>query len=190
MRAPVVYRGKGFIAWAVAVVAFLCLTVLSCSKPTPERMLFDFESDSELDRFHWQCHTLFSLSDEHITHGKKSLKLELFPSTYPGLAPMIANNDWREFRVFSFDIYNAQHKEISMAVRIDDSRNYPDHGDRYNRTFVLRPGANTIRIGFDKLVTSGTNRKLNLRMIYRVLIFMVQPQERTVLYFDNIRLTR
>ena len=70
----------------VILLMFVWLSAGHCTKPESEKILFDFESDSELDRFHWQCHTLFSLSDEHATHGKKSLKLELFPSDYPGLS--------------------------------------------------------------------------------------------------------
>ena len=77
-----------------------------------------------------------------------------------------------------------------MTVRIDDSKDYPDYADRYNKTFYLQPGANTISIPIDMLITSGTKRKLNLKMIYRVLIFMAKPNEKVVLYFDYMRLTR
>ena len=40
--------------------------------PVRESILFDFESDRELDRVHWKCHTLMSISDQHSTHGKGS----------------------------------------------------------------------------------------------------------------------
>ncbi len=143
-----------------------------------------------MDRFSWKCHTLFSLSDEHATQGKKSLKLELFPSDYPGLAPKLATNNWQSYSTFSFDVYNAQNKDILLSVRIDDSKDYPDYPDRYNKSFHLNQGANTIVIPIHELETSGTKRKLSPKNIYRVVIFMVQPKERTVLYFDNLLLGR
>jgi hypothetical protein len=154
----------------------------------PEKILFDFESDSELDRFHWKCHTLFSLSDEHATEGRKSLKMELFPSDYPGLTPKLTINDWRAYRTFSFSVYNNQQKEIPLTVRIDDSKDHPDYPDRYNKTFNLVPGANTIVIPLNTLETSGTKRKLNLKSIYRSIIFIPGPHAKVVLYLDYLRL--
>jgi len=167
-----------------------CLLTPACSQQPAEKVLFDFEADEELDQFHWQCHTLFALSDEHATHGTKSLKLELYPSEYPGLAPMIKNTNWSYYKVLRFDVYNAQDSDIKLSVRIDDSKDYPDYADRFSKSFIVKPGTNTIRIPFDSLITSGTKRLLNMKMIYRFLIFMVQPKEKAVLYFDNIRLVQ
>ncbi len=175
---------------AVILLMFIWLFAGHCTRPESERILFDFESDSELDCFHWKCHTLFSLSDEHATHGKQSLKLELFPSDYPGLAPMLASNDWRGHKAFSFDVYNTHNIAIPLTVRIDDSKDYPDYPDRYNQTYILKPGANTIAIPLDKLITSETTRKLNLKTVYRIVIFVAKPIERIVLYFDNIKLSK
>ncbi len=151
-------------------------------------MLFDFESDAELDRFHWKCHTLFSLSDDHVTHGKRSLRLELYPSDYPGLAPMIEINNWGGYKALCFDISNPEKKELGISVRIDDREDYPDYEDRYTKSFILKPGMNPMRIPLDSLVTSGTGRSLDLRRIYRVFIFMAHPEKPVVLYVDYIRL--
>lgn len=41
-----------------------------------ELILFDFESDGELDEVHWKCYTLMSIGDQHHTHGNNSLKME------------------------------------------------------------------------------------------------------------------
>jgi hypothetical protein len=174
----------------VIVLMFIWLFTGQCTKPESEKILFDFESDSELDRFHWECHTLFSLSDEHATRGSKSLKLDLFPSDYPGLAPELASNVWQGYNTLSFDVYSAQQAVLPLTVRIDDSKDYPDYQDRFNKTFYLQPGANTIVIPLDKLETSETKRKLNLKKIYQIVIFMAQPDMKVVLYFDYFRLKR
>lgn len=174
--------------FSLAMIVLACLLGVACSTPPAERILFDFETDEELDRFHWKCHTLFSLSDEHATHGSKSLKLELYPSEYPGLAPMIKNTNWSQYGALQFDVYNPQNRDILLSVRIDDREDYPDYADRYSRSFVVQPGANTITIRFDSLITSGTKRSLNRKKIYRLLIFMVQPKEKTTFYFDYVRL--
>lgn len=101
---------------------------------------------------------------------------------------MIKDTNWSHYGMLRFNVYNAQEEDILLSVRIDDKEDYPDYADRYNGGFVVKPGANTITIPFDSLITSGTKRLLNLKMIYRLLIFMAQPKEKTLLYFDYMRL--
>ena len=101
---------KKVIKTILIAACFLCL--VSCfHESTSEMVLFDFESDAELDQFYWKCYTLFNLSDENVTHGTKSLRLELYPSEYPGLAPMLGVNDWRRYKAFLFDIYNPEDED-------------------------------------------------------------------------------
>jgi hypothetical protein len=170
---------------------FLLFFFLICScheRPDQFTVLFDFESDSELDQLHWKCHTLMNLSEVHATHGSKCLKLELYPSEYPGLAPMLRNNNWQGYKSLGFDIFNPGGKEVKITIRIDDREETPEYKDRYNHDFVLEPGLNRINIPFDKLITSGTNRRLDLKKIYSLTIFVVGPSEKTTLYVDYVRL--
>jgi hypothetical protein len=178
----------------IKTVGFVSLLVGGfggCQKEIPQgKVLFDFESGGDLDRIHWKCHTLFSLSKEHATHGSKSLRMELYPSAYPGVTPILKDNDWSRFRALAFDVYNPEENEIKLRVRIDDKKEYPEYEDRYNRSFVLRKGGNRIEIPIESLVTSGTKRRLDARTIYKVIIFLVNPPGKRVLYLDYIRLVR
>jgi len=103
---------------------------------------------------------------------------------------MIEENDWSAFRSVCFDVYNPQQKDMEITVRIDDQKNWPDYADRYNKGFRLVKGSNRIEIPLNTLVTSGTRRGMDLKSIHRFLLFMVNPQEKNVLYVDYIRLIR
>lgn len=153
-------------------------------------ILADFESDSDLDHFHWTCHTLFALASEHATQGKYALKLDLFPSEYPGLRPELEKKNWSSYKSLSLDVYNPQSETVHLAVRIDDRADAPDYADRFNHEFELNPGANKVTIPFDELVTSGTKQKLNLGAIQQLLFFLVDPKEKKELFFDYIRLEK
>jgi hypothetical protein len=171
------------------ILTIFAILIMGCHSPIQKSLVFfDFESESELDRLHWKCHTLMNLSDEHATHGSKSLKLELYPSEYPGLAPMIRNNNWEGYKSLGFDIFNPGEKEIQIAVRLDDREEAPEYKDRYNHSFVLAPGVNRINIPLDALITSGTDRSLDLKKIYSLVVFMVNPTEKVTLYVDYVRL--
>jgi len=175
------------------LIKIFCLTILSfyllgCdNKPVREYVLFDFETPSELDQLHWSCHTMYSLSEKHITHGSKSLQLDLYPAHYPGFSPILKKRDWSAYKVLAFDIYNPQKIEVPITVRIDDKK-YPEYKDRYNKSFVLQPGMNHLTIPFNSLITSGTVRKLDLKSISNFLIFMAGPKKKIVLYMDYIRM--
>jgi hypothetical protein len=173
---------------ALILAAFLILLPGCAQKNPAEIMLLDFESEAELDQLGWRCHTLFSLSDDHATHGAKSLKIEFYPSEYPGLAFSPAFKDWRNYKALRFDVFNPSDQLIQLTVRIDDKKDYPDYDDRYNKDFVINPGTNHIAITRDTLETSRTNRSLDLANIQRMLIFEVGPQKKNTLFIDAVRL--
>ena len=164
------------------IIVYAFVLIACTGSGSAGRVLFDFESDAELDLFYWKCHTLFALSDEYATHGNSSLKLQLYPSDYPGLEPMLDDNDWRDYETFCFDIYNPEREALQIHVRIDDRK------ERYNESFTIQPGLNQVRIPLETLITSGTKRRLNLKNIYRLFIFMIRPENRVVLYVDYLRI--
>lgn len=168
-------------------MAALCLQACSTS-PSTTQVLYDFESDDQLDAFHWKCHTLFSIADAYATHGEKSLKLTLFPSAYPGWSPALKQHNWRGYQSLRLDIYNPEQMPVDLTVRIDDTKKETGYTNRYNKTFQLVPGENTIEILLDSLTTSVTGRPLNLETIHRFMVFVVRPDKKITLYLDNFRL--
>ena len=148
---------------------------------------FDFESEETLDTLSWKCKTLFSLSDKHPTSGQKCLKLDLYPSPYPGITLNGFNQVWSKYNTLKFDIYNQEEIPLRLTIRIDDAKN-PSYDDRYNHSIILRPGMNHVSISFRSLVTTGTDRNIDLANIQRVTFFLVQPSEKRTLFFDDIRL--
>lgn len=165
--------------------------LFSCSeKELSEKILYDFETDLSLDQFHWRCHTLFSLTDQHATSGKKSLKMEFYPSPYPGIAPQLVFNDWSRYDYFSFDVFNPLDTAVHLTLRIDDQKDAFDFNQRYNKRLKLKPGMNYFKIPLKSLKTSNIKRPLNLREIYQFLLFIVDPKQKYTLYFDNFKLAK
>ena len=174
----------------LTLLALFLLFFSHCNRDPDSRILYDFESDAELNHLYWNCHTLYSLSNDHATHGSKSLKMELYPSDYPGLVPLLAVTDWRGYTEFCFDVYNPSGQPVRIGVRIDDRKDYPDHSERYNSDFILKKGSNHIAIPLESVVASGSKRPLNIENIRRMFIFMKHPDKRTTLYVDTISLKR
>jgi hypothetical protein len=175
----------------IIILALGLSLLISCTKTTPhEFILYDFESESVLDDIHWKCHTLYSLSNLHAVHGKKSLKLEMFPSSYPGLSPSLKYHDWEGYKSFCFEVYNPLSENISLVLRVDDKKQAQEYSERYNKSFTIVPGPNSVRIPFNTLKTSKTGRPLELENIDRFLVFMSHPDKKHVLYLDYFRLLK
>ncbi|MCK5682751.1 hypothetical protein KAJ27_01460 [bacterium] len=161
----------------------------ACSKTnTDELILYDFESESVLDNIHWKCRTLLALSSFYVSHGKTSLKLEMFPSSYPGFSPALKFHDWSDYKKFCFEVYNPSPDKFKLILRIDDKKESLEYGDRYNNNFTIMPGANTITIPLNTLKTSKTDRLLKLKKIYKFLVFISHPEKKYTLYLDYFRL--
>lgn len=167
-----------------------CMLPACQQRPKGDAVLYDFEKDSDLDRLHWKCRVLHALSPRHATNGRHALRMDLYPSAYPGLSPRLPRRDWRGFEVLCFDIFNPAEKPLFITVRIDDQKDFPEYGDRYNRRFTIQPGMNAVRIPIAGLMTSGTERQLNAGTIERFMFFMVNPSEKHTLFVDYIRLCR
>ena len=171
------------------IITASILCTFSCHNNRPTSfVLSDFESEADLDRVQWRCHTLFSLSDENVTNGSKSLKLVLYPSDYPGITFALSMHNWSSYQILSLYIFNPQDEVISLAMRIDDMKEYPDFKERYNHSFPIKPGMNHLRIPLASLFTSGTKRSINLKNIHRCMIFMAYPPKKYVLYIDYVHL--
>ncbi len=167
------------------VLILILLLLTGCRTRSP--FFYDFENEAILDTLYWRCKTIYTLSDENVTSGQKCLKMELYPSPYPGIVLNNFDPDWSEYDVLRFDVYNQENIPLRLTIRIDDTMD-PSYSNRYNNTITLNPGANHISIPLNSLVTSGTNRKLNLLSIERVSLFLVQPKEKRTLYLDNLHL--
>jgi len=176
----------------IHLAAFLCwLAAASCQKSV--EFNFDFESDAALDKLHWKCGTLYSLSREHATSGKSSLKMDLYPATagngniYPGVCLRDFSGNWSQHSRFLFDVYNPQASPLYLTLRVDDTAN-PTYADRFNGKIEVMPGANKIVVPFEKFVTSGTGRHLDVRNIESVSLFMVAPDQPLTFFIDHFRL--
>lgn len=173
----------------VYLLFFLLFGASGCQRSQEKSaLLFNFESDSSLDHVNWKCRTLFHRSTEHTTQGEFSLRLQLFPSAYPGFNPEISIKDWSAYTHFSFDVWNDEKYEVPLTVRIDDRKSNPSFADRYNKTFLLLPGMNYIEISLHDLMTSDTRRPMDLSSIEQLIIFIATPQSPVTLFLDHGRL--
>jgi predicted MPP superfamily phosphohydrolase len=151
-------------------------------------ILFDFESDSDLQGLNWECHKWFERSEAHVTSGKYSLKVLLPPGQYPGINFREVPKDWSKANLFKMDVFNPSQERFNFHVRIDDHKSGWEYADRFDADFNLKPGLNNISIPTNSIQTNFRHRSLNLKRIKGMMVFLTNNTRSRELYFDNIRL--
>jgi hypothetical protein len=153
-----------------------------------QKILFDFESELDLERLNWECHKWFELSEEHATSGRYSLKAVLPAGQYPGINFREIRSDWSKFRYFKMDVFNPVNVKINFHIRIDDNQSGVEYANRFDANFELKQGLNQISIPVDSIRTNIHHQPLNLKQIKRMIVFLMNNTKSRELYIDNIRL--
>jgi hypothetical protein len=179
---------------AITVAAFLVLGPFTFPLATALRdealartqfpVLASFGAARELSRFRigkdYDPRLVATFDDEG--RPASAVQLTLPPGKYPGIALSHFPGDWRGFRALRLLLVNPDPLPYEMTVRIDDAEyDYKlDLDDRYNRSFVLSPGANRIEIPLADVATAPRGRRFDLARARNLLVFAVdleRPRE-------------
>src|SRR5262249_54260859 len=112
------------------LLAFLALTCLSADKPTV-KTLFDFEKEADLKA--WSNLVLpdaktkepaarWSLSTEHATSGKHSLKITFAGGQWPTITTTQVPADWMPYESFHADVTVSRHCLVGFTVLQEKSQ--------------------------------------------------------------------
>lgn len=151
-------------------------------------ILFDFESEEELNHLNWECGKWFELSEENVTSGKYSLKVFLPLGQYPGINFQEFKEDWSKARFLRMEVFNSSEEPITFHIRIDDYKSGWEYANRFDMNIDLKEGMNYISIPTDSIRTNLYHRPLNLKKIKRMMVFIPNNNQKRELYLDNIRL--
>ena len=150
--------------------------------------LFDFESESDLERLNWECHKWFELSEEHATSGKYSLKVSLPLGEYPGINFHEIPTDWSKGKYLRMDVFNPSKEPFNFHIRIDDNKSGWEYANRYDINVELKQEMNHISIPTDSIRTNIHSHCLNLKKIRRMMVFIPNNPKQREIYIDYIRL--
>lgn len=151
-------------------------------------VLADFCTRSELHRFTWSTGSLGTFEPPRGSSAHGSLRLDLEPSMYPGLSLAYFPRDWKGWRELSIVCENRSPTPLRVTVRIDDLQHNNDYNDRFNRSVLLVPGWNDVRISLTDVESAPAGRRLDLGHIRSVILFAVDLREPRSLVLREFRL--
>jgi hypothetical protein len=150
-------------------------------------MLFDFESDSDLNRFAWKCRTHFELSSELKNTGNQSLRFEFHPSSRVGFSTDDVPKDWSSYKSFDLWVFNPSADAVSIYFQVNG---YDSSGEFFRlvtRSLQIEGGENNISIPLAG--PKAVSREIEaLQKIGGFFIYMQNISTIRVLYFDSFKL--
>ena len=178
--------------WLWAVLALCGALPAQC---TESRLLLGFETQAEVGSVEIKSGA-GALSGEHATQGKHSLCVPADDYLLFFQLP----RDWSGYDALEVDLYCGLEEPVSLYVLIGDEawNAKSTYWNRYNGTFSLRPGANTISIPLGGLYRGEVGSRYNdlktsidaARITRLDLGFTPTGGAEGSVYVDNLRLTR
>lgn len=165
-------------------------TLLWASRVFP--LLANFETPEELDFWRLNQSALknkssFAESDEFASSGRKSLRVALRGSDWPGIIYRGAK-DWRGFSQLEFEVFNPG-PPFKLGVRVDDYEDCSSHDNRFNQMLDIENGRNILQIPLAEIRSGPRKRSLDMGAISQLVFFMPEENDYAQFFLDNIRLT-
>ena len=154
-----------------------------------QMIISDFENEADVSK--WDgVPTQRVLAKDFFNQEGHWLKIRYPKGEYPGLdAYRTIPRDWSRYQTLKFDIYNSSEMVIKFGILIRDELgdSYPQ---RYDGEFALKPGMNNFELNITGIKTNDRSRLLQMNKIKEVTLFLIQPQQDTTLFLNNVRLER
>jgi len=177
----------------MVIVAFLPFTKAAADELLTRiqfPVLSDFETPFEIDR--WSGSAKLSIDDEIHFHGKSSLKVVLKTSNYSGVSLKYFPGNWLNYKHLHLNIFNPLDEPLKIKCRIHDRRHTEGnqaYNDRFNKSLVLLKGWNQIVIPLEQVENAPKTRKLDLRRVQQLSVYVYRLPHPRVIYIDKISLT-
>ncbi len=153
-------------------------------------LLSGFERASELKR--WEGNADKRLSPSVVFSGKHALQSSLRTTKYSGISLKHFPKNWSDYKYFQFQIFNPAVSKLKITCRIHDKLHTigeQKYSDRFNQSYTLSTGWNSIRIDLDEVQKRPATRQMDMKQIFGVGIFVIEQQNSKIIYLDDVLLT-
>ena len=134
-------------------------------------------------------------STEWSTNGKRSLRVDLQPAEFPGVAFVWPNADLRRYQTFAVDFRNPTDVPLPLSIEVQDrgqalsGRDSSDRSDCFYRDIVLAPGeALSVAIAISQIRQAPATRDMRMDQISLVQVFTSNLKDPITFFMDNLRL--
>ncbi len=129
-----------------------------------------------------------SRSDRYVSQGNYSMEINWKTQGWGDLFLVYFPEDWKEYRKFSFDIFNPNKNAIDFVIDIENRNEYFETMNKFSINTILKSGVNNFNLSIDAM-----KGKLNIDSEYpegqrrKIIRFRFFTSNKKV-YLDNMRI--
>ncbi|MBP7146645.1 MAG: hypothetical protein KBD01_03805 [Acidobacteria bacterium] len=148
-----------------------------------------FEDSGELIAWSGRGGCSVRLVQHHATEGRGALLCVFGRTLRPSLVLWQPGSDWSAYDDLLVDVYNDSGRPLDLCVKVTDGVAWKRRRERFEIALPIPPGASTISLPITTIAAGPANRRLDLKRVQSLSLFMRRPGAPARLYVDNVRLT-
>ncbi len=179
---------------ALAVVLITATLLIPTLKATTDDLIawqhFPLLSgfESPFEKLRWGGSAARKVVSQHATTGNYALRVQFSTQRYSGLSLRSVHHNWEGYQELQLQLFNPGQDEFVIHMRIDDKQHNNEYTDRFNTSFTIRPGANTLTISLSDVEHAPKNRSIDLKQIANVGLFVGKLSTPRIVYIDDVLL--
>lgn len=148
-------------------------------------ILSDFQSPFQISRWAGGARAEVVSTDKA---GNKAMKVTLTTAQYSGVQLKYFPRNFAGYSRLTFEVFNPSTEPLLLTCRIHDRYHNNEYSDRFNKSYRIREGWNSIRINLEEVKEAPESRQMQLQEIQSIGIFAIHlPASRNIL-IDDMRL--
>jgi hypothetical protein len=150
-------------------------------------LIENFETDQFMAL--WPKH--IERSQDLVFEGSYAGLVHLKTGKFSGIniSPVLRN--WSGYQAVHLAIFNSQNYSRAITIRLHDVAHElspQNYSDRFNKTFDLLPGWNSLSISLDEIKSAPKNRPMDTSKMHQIGLFYSNLESDDYLFIDDIRL--
>lgn len=180
-----VVAGIGFFLYGVAPLIKLSTHYIERHNAFP--VIVDFNENWSMSFM--RLDNVELLKKEKLSGQNSGLNVIKFnEGRYSGISIIEPEPDWSNYNALRVTIISNNEYVTELTLRIHDASHNHEHGDRYNRKLIVRPGLNEFEIDLDEIRREPVNRELDLSHVAGLVIFLYNLELPLQIELSNIYL--
>lgn len=175
--------------WSIMPLGRVIVDELTARQQFP--LLCGFETPLESAR--WSGNSRRRIDRSIVFSGGASLQVKLNTDRYSGAFQYHSLGDWSDYRRLQLQVHNPDKEPLLIHLRIHDQEHRRHHNayrDRYKTSFRLQQGWNRLEVPLAKVASAPKGRRMEMRRIAGVGIFVAQLESPRTIYIDEVQLLR
>ncbi len=144
--------------------------------------------ESRYEGLRWSGSASRKVVNHHAISGHHAMRVKFSTQRYSGITLHSVHQNWKSHALLHLQVFNPGVDQFVLYIRIDDKLHNNEYTDRFNSSFTIRPGVNTLEIPLATVEQAPKNRLLDLSQVTSVGLFVGKLTTPRILYVDDVRL--